>query len=414
MDLNRIKAIPVILLGMACSPFMLHAQGIEFMHDLDAALVKAKAENKIVFIDFYTSWCGPCKTMSNEVFPLEKVGSFYNKQFISCKVQCDDNGVGVELGKKYQVNAYPTLMYLDKNGELLHSAAGSSSAEQFIELGKIALNPDRNLFSLIKEWNAGNRQEEFVSKYFKALKTAYRGEKLNNDFAIYFNDLTDKDKSKKSTFELTQYVKPVPFSPVFTYIEENRKKYDKSVGRAQIDKYIADSYLWYLKNMIQPKNLKEYYSAKARFKAKNYPFYEEFDMFYSAFEVMDSTGHIDVNEYMKRGDAFLKKYGKNNDSYTIALTSLLGNCVGKADEGVAGIKWMEDLLQRKRDPKYLDTYFYILWRNFHFDQALEIAKEIRANAISTNQSTKTIDSQVAMIQEYREKLAKRAAENKSK
>src|SRR5688572_26488499 len=194
MNLKRIKTIPILLFGMVCSPFMLNAQGIEFMHDLDSALAKAKAENKIVFVDFYTSWCAPCKVMSKEVFPLETVGSFYNKQFISCKVQCDDEGVGVELGKKYQVSAYPTLMYLDKNGELLHSAAGSSSAEQFIELGKIALNPDRNLFSLIKEWNAGNRQEAFVSKYFRALKTAYRGEKLHSDFVSYFNGLTAEDK----------------------------------------------------------------------------------------------------------------------------------------------------------------------------------------------------------------------------
>jgi thiol-disulfide isomerase/thioredoxin len=394
---------------------MLNAQGIEFMHNLDSALAKAKAEDKIVFVDFYTSWCAPCKVMSKEIFPLESVGSFYNKQFISCKVQCDDKGEGVELGKKYQVTAYPTLMYLDKNGELLHSAAGSYSAGQFIELGKIALNPDRNLFSLIKEWNAGNRQEAFVSKYFRALKEAYRGEKLNSDFVIYFDGLNDKDKYKKSTFELTQFVKPVPFSPVFTYIEENRKKYYKSIGDSVIDKYISNSYLWYLKNLIYPTSLKEYYSAKAKFKAKNYSYYDEFNMFYSDFEVMDSTGHIDVEEYMKRGTAFLDKYGKNNDGYTTALTSLLGNCIGKQDGGVAGIQWMENLLKRNRDPRYLQTYFYILLRNYRFDQALEVTNEMRANAIRAKQPTEAIDAQVGTINQYKESLAKReAAAKKSK
>jgi thioredoxin-related protein len=407
MNITRIKAISFLLLAIVFLPFALSAQGIEFMHDLDAALAKAKAENKSVFIDFYTSWCAPCKTMSNEVFPLETVGNFYNKEFINCKVQCDDKGIGVELGMKYQINAYPTLMYLDKNGEILHSAAGSSSAAQFIELGKIALNPDRNLFSLIKEWNAGNRQEVFVSKYFRALKSAYRSEKLHNDFVVYFDALSEEDKSKKSTYNLTQFIKPAPFSPVFTYIEENRKNYYKSIGREEIDKYIADSYLWYLRGMINQNTLKEYYTAKEKVKAKNYPFFKEFNMFYSAFEVMDSTGHIDINEYMKRGDAFLNKYGKNNDGYTIALTSLLGNCVGKADEGLSGIKWMEDLLERKRDPKYLDVYFYILWRNYHFEKAIEIGNEIRANAIRENRSTKSIDSQIAMVIAFKEKVAKR-------
>jgi hypothetical protein len=162
--------------------------------------------------------------------------------------------------------------------------------------------------------------------------------------------------------------------------------------------------------MIYPTTRKQYEIAKVKFKAKNYPYYNEFAMFLSAFEVEDSTGKIDVNEYMKRGDAFLQQYGKNNDSYTIALTSLLGNCTGKPDQTLVGIKWMEDLLQRNRDPKYLSTYFYILVRNYHCDKAQEIGNEMRANAIKNNESTKPVDDQIASINYYRERLAKIAAE----
>ena len=150
--------------------------------------------------------------------------------------------------------------------------------------------------------------------------------------------------------------------------------------------------------------------AKAKFKAKKYPYYDEYAMLYSAFEVMDpTTGDINVNEYMKRGDAFLQKYGKNNDQYTLALTALLGNCTGRQDQTVTGIKWMEDLLQRNRDPKYLNTYFYIVLRNYQCDKALEIGKEMRANAIKNNQPTQQIDQQIASIDLYRAALAKRAA-----
>jgi len=410
---NKMRAFLLLFFATIVAPFISNAQGIEFMHDLDAALAKAKAENKVVFVDFYTSWCAPCKQMSAEVFPLEKVGSYYNKQFINCKVQCDDKGVGVEMGKKYQIVAYPTLMFLDKEGEEIHSSAGGASPEQLIELGKIALNPDRNMFSMIKEWRAGNREEAFVSKYFRALKTAYRFEKLNTDFASYFNGLDAKDKLKKSTFELTKYVNPAPFSPVFTYLEDNRKKYHKTIDQAEFDKYISDSYLWYLKGLIRPETRKEYEIAKAKFKAKKYPYYEEFAMFFSAFEVQDSTGDINVNEYMKRGDAFLDKYGKNNDSYTIVLTSLLGNCTGRPDQSLVGIKWMENLLERNRDPRYLQPYFYIVVRNYHCDKAQEIANEMRANAIRDHKPTNAIDGMIASINSYRERLAKLAAAKKT-
>ncbi|MDI3319841.1 thioredoxin family protein [Pinibacter soli] len=412
---NRNKIIMLILmLGTIGTPRIMKAQGIEFMHDLDSALAKAKIENKPVFVDFYTSWCAPCKEMAKDVFPLENVARFYNKQFINCKVQCDDKGVGVEKGKQYQIYAYPTLMYLDKNGNMIHSAAGSTTPEGFIELGKIALDPDQNMFSLIREWNAHNREYAFVTKYFKALQDAYRGEKLNSDFNTYFNELTPADKLTKNSFEIVKLVKPSPFTPSFEYIEANAKKYDKTVGSAVVDKYISDSYLWYLKNMINPETRKQYEIAKAKFKAKNYPYFDEFAMFLYAFEVQDSTGDINVNEYMKRGDAFLQKYGKNNDSYTLALTSLLGNCTGKPDQTVIGIKWMEDLLRRNPDPKYLSTYFYILVRNYHCDKAQEVANEMRANAIKNNESTKSVDAQIASIDAYRARLAKLAEKNKSK
>jgi thiol-disulfide isomerase/thioredoxin len=405
---SKLTTTLFLMLGMLGMPSIMTAQGIEFMHDLDSALAKAKVENKIVFVDFYTSWCGPCKEMAKEVFPQEKVGKFYNAQFINCKVQCDDKGVGVEQGKKYQVNAYPTLMYLDKDGNMIHSAAGSTSPEGFIELGKIALNPDQNMYSLIKQWNAGNREYEFVNKYFNALKEAYRGEKLNSDFNKYFNELSPEDKEKKATFDIVKLAKPAPFSAPFEYIEANAKKYYKTVGQTEIDKFISNSYLWYLRNMIRPETRKQYEIAKAKFKAKNYSYYDEFSMFFSAFEVQDSTGNINVDEYMKRGDAFLQKYGKNNDSYTIALASLLGNCTGKPDQTVIGIKWMEDLLKRNPDPKFLSTYFYIVVRNYQCDKAQQIGNQMRANAIKNNESTKAIDAQIASIEGYRARLAKSA------
>jgi hypothetical protein len=130
-------------------------------------------------------------------------------------------------------------------------------------------------------------------------------------------------------------------------------------------------------------------------------------MFYSVYETEDANGKWDVEEYQKRGTEFLKKYGKNNDSYTLSLVSLLGNLTGKKDQGAAGIKWMEDLLERNPDPKYMNTYFYILHRNRHFDRSFEVGNEIRENAIENGQSTESIDKQIQQIKDYRDKLEKK-------
>jgi thiol-disulfide isomerase/thioredoxin len=408
----KLSTLCLVFLGLIGAPIIANAQGIEFSHDLSESLKKAKAENKLVFVDFYTSWCGPCKVMTAEVFPLPNVGTYYNSNFISCKVQCDDKGIGVELGKKYQINAYPTLMFLNGDGELVHSYVGSTSGNGLIEAGKMALNPDKNLMSIIKRWDSGDRSPEFVSSYFTRLKKVYQTEKATNDFNTYFNKLNAKDKADKSTFELIKAVNPAPFSPIFEYIEKNRNEYAKSVGGEAVDKYVSNAYLWYLKSMINTWPRTEYNASMAKFKAKNYPYYDEFAMFYTPFEAFNAKGGVDINEYMRLGTAFLDKYGKNNDSYTLALASLLGNCTGRKAESLAGITWMENLLARNPDPSYMNTYFYITWRNYQFDKALEIGNKMREAALKRNQSTDSVDKQITMINDLIAKeKAKTAAKN---
>ena len=86
------------------------SQGINFVKEdmkWQDVLAKAKAENKIVFVDAYTSWCGPCKWMSKNIFPLKEVGEVFNSSFISAKIDME-NGEGLEIAKKYVViKCYP-------------------------------------------------------------------------------------------------------------------------------------------------------------------------------------------------------------------------------------------------------------------------------------------------------------------
>lgn len=388
---RKISIVLIAVLTMMATSVLSYAQGINFMHNLDSALVKAKAEKKLVFVDFYTSWCGPCKVMTAEVFPLPIVGDYFNSNFISCKVQCDDKGVGVELGNKYKIIAYPTLLFLNGDGELVHSFVGSTSGNGLIDAAKVALNPDRNLMSAIKKWNSGDRSKEFAANYFKRLKSVYLYEKANDDFNAYFNKLSAEEKATKNTFEIIKTIAPAPFSPVFEYVEKNRNQYAKSVGLEEVDKYVGNAYLWYLKGMIEKGPRLAYKAAMAKFKMKNYSYYEEYAQFYNLFEMV-ADKEVVTKEYLALGTTFLEKYGKKNDNYTISLASIFQ---GGAGEG--GIKWMEDLLARNRKPSYLDTYFYILWRNNFIEKALLVANEMRDDAIKNGMSTKSIDEKITMV-----------------
>lgn len=383
------------------------AQGIEFEHNFNTALEKAKKENKMIFVDFYTSWCGPCKAMSADVFPQKEAGDYFNKEFVNVKVQCDDKGEGVELGKKYNVMAYPTLMFLDKDGNTVHSTAGGQSVRGLIELAKIAADPNKNQLSMIKEWDNGNRNPEFMSKYFQNLIRSYRNVKATTDFETYFEGLSAKDKANQSTFELMQIVRVAPFSAPFSYLEDHKKDYYKTIGKKEIDSLLATQYLWYLKgiqsNGMTNKNMDEFDEKMALFKSKKYPYYDEYASFYAVFDSKDANGKDDINLYCERGSEFLRKYGAKNDSYTLSLASMLGNWTGKKGQSLAGIKWMEDLLARNDDPKYYNTYFYITWRNYELDKAMEIAERMKGHALAQNKSTTDADKNIQMIKDLKVK-----------
>ncbi|MDB4583091.1 thioredoxin family protein [Draconibacterium sp.] len=103
------------------------------------ALQLAKKEGKPIFLDISASWCGPCKMLKARTFPNEEVGKFYNANFINVAVD-GEKGEGIKLAGKYRIKGYPSLIFIDRNGELIAQTAGYRNPKQFIDIGKQIIN----------------------------------------------------------------------------------------------------------------------------------------------------------------------------------------------------------------------------------------------------------------------------------
>jgi thiol:disulfide interchange protein len=113
--------------------------GVLFESDdfLQPALEKATSEEKLVFIDFYTNWCLPCKVMDENVFPDSSLGAFMNEKFINLKINAE-YGNGSNLAFLYQVKQFPTLLFLDEKGKELLRREGGLGTSAFFELAQNA------------------------------------------------------------------------------------------------------------------------------------------------------------------------------------------------------------------------------------------------------------------------------------
>jgi thioredoxin 1 len=99
------------------------------------ALKLAKKEKKNIFLDAYASWCGPCKILKKNVFSQQPVGEFFNKNFINLAIDMEE-GEGPQLARKYRVQAYPTLLFINENGEVVGSAVGYHNETELISVAK--------------------------------------------------------------------------------------------------------------------------------------------------------------------------------------------------------------------------------------------------------------------------------------
>lgn len=203
--------------------FSLFAQGSKGViwetGSFNEVLAKAKKSKgkKLVFMDCYTSWCGPCKRMANEVFPTEEAGKYFNAKFINAKFDME-KGEGKDLLKRYKVAAFPTFLILDADGNEIGRVVGGGKLNEFIALVEKAMDVNNSPKKIKEKYDADKTVDNAVM-YFKALSDAYM-----------------KNESKAFAEEVINNFKPSELfsETLWTYLKQN-------VGNSEkIHQYLVD------------------------------------------------------------------------------------------------------------------------------------------------------------------------------
>lgn len=151
--MNRILFFFVFFFSISTKSIAQSEKGIRFIKPKNWAevLTMAQAQHKSILVDVYTTWCGPCKMMDQQIYPDSALGVLVNKDFIAIKVQMDstrndDSYVtswyadAEHLKQSAKIEAFPTLLFYNSEGQLVFKSMGYKSAGALSKIAAYAGN----------------------------------------------------------------------------------------------------------------------------------------------------------------------------------------------------------------------------------------------------------------------------------
>ncbi len=196
--MKRLLVMSVALLGMMIGINAQEKKGVNFEHGLswEQVKAKAKAENKFIFMDIFATWCGPCKWMDENTYTTERAGAFMNDKFINVKVQADSSKNDNEevkswyanarqFMKEYKIGAFPSLLFFDPNGKLVHKLSGALDDSMLVITSQDALNPEKQYYTLeenYKKGKLGYTQMPVLAKSASSLNETAFAKKVADDY----------------------------------------------------------------------------------------------------------------------------------------------------------------------------------------------------------------------------------------
>lgn len=195
---------------------------------------KAKKESKKIFIDCYTSWCGPCKMLAKDIFPNEEVGKFMNDQFVNYKIDME-KGEGISLRRKYNINVFPTLLILNSDGsEFSRSVGAPASPTKFIAIITKQLKLD------IKEMKSKFKVSiEGANEFIQLLNDNYMLDERDKALISVYNRRNIRDNYSNENFALYNSLITSIYHPVALSIMNDDNNAIKFLGKRKYSDFVS-------------------------------------------------------------------------------------------------------------------------------------------------------------------------------
>lgn len=335
-------------------------------------LAKAKAEKKIIFVDAYTDWCGPCKMMSAKVFTQAEVADYYNDNFINVKMNME-SGDGIMLSDKYSVIVYPTLLFIDGTGTIVHRAVGYHDTANFLGLGETATTPGKRLSGLEQRYDFGDRSAQFLYDY-----TFARADVMDGSHPAIAEEYlaTQKDWGEERNLTFLFRFMEKTDGKMFDYFLDNKAKYVGIFGETPVARKLQ----YMINSSIQDTKEDSALDQVSRLYKKVYP--NQAEEMTSDFAKMYYLRAGDIPKYTEAAKNHYAQYGTEDWESLNETAWNFYEFVEDKNDLKQAIKWAQKSVALERTFYNTDTLAALYYKLGKKKKALKTAE----NAISLAKS----------------------------
>ncbi|MDR0766694.1 MAG: thioredoxin family protein, partial [Odoribacteraceae bacterium] len=196
-----------LFVALLAFPLVAAGQGVTFeTGSLAQALKKARGARppapRVVFVDCYTTWCGPCKIVDQQIFPLAEVGDYFRQHLVSIRIDMEA-GEGPAIKQRYRVRGYPTFLFLDPDGNEINRFMGVRDAASFMEAVKLSVDPATSPAATLARYNEQKSLPRAIA-YLQALRRSV-DENYHAEVARLYDDLPPHERFSNAFWEFLSY-----------------------------------------------------------------------------------------------------------------------------------------------------------------------------------------------------------------
>src|SRR5690606_26455382 len=117
-----------------------------------------------------------------------------------------EKGEGLEFAREYGVNAYPTLLFLNGDGKILHKHLGAVPVDKFLSVGHDAVSPEKRISAYIDMYDSRKGDKAFMEDYL--IKMLSAGMDVHDAADQYFSSLSDDEIVSNNNLYILQLLQP--------------------------------------------------------------------------------------------------------------------------------------------------------------------------------------------------------------